>query len=77
VYLAYLGGGFNIVVAGAYGRDVGIELGGEAQSIWLLQSGTIIIAVLSPAISEAADLWGRKWLLVGLSALGIVSFFLL
>ncbi|KAK5047456.1 hypothetical protein LTR84_006552 [Exophiala bonariae] len=73
VYLAYLAGGYNIVVAGAYGRDVGIELGGEAQSIWLLQSGTIIIAVLSPAISEAADLWGRKWLLVGLSVLGVIG----
>lgn len=39
----------------------------------MVQIITIIIAVLSPAISEAADLWGRKWLLVGLTVLGVVS----
>ncbi|KEF60632.1 uncharacterized protein A1O9_02193 [Exophiala aquamarina CBS 119918] len=73
VYLAYLAGGYNIVVAGAYGRDIGIELGGESQSTWLVQIVTIIIAVLSPPISEAADLWGRKWFLVTLTALGVVG----
>lgn len=70
--MAYLAGGYNVVVAGAYGRDIGIELDGESQSTWLVQIVTIIIAVLSPPISEAADLWGRKWFLVTLTALGVV-----
>jgi predicted MFS family arabinose efflux permease len=61
------------VVAGAYGRDIGIELAGEPQTTWLVQIVTIVIAVLSPPISEAADLWGRKYLLVGLCVFGVVS----
>jgi MFS family permease len=71
--LVYLAGGYNIVVAGAYARQIGIALGGADKTTWLVQIVTIIIAVLSPPISEAADLWGRKWLLVVLSGLGVVS----
>jgi MFS family permease len=71
--LVYLAGGYNIVVAGAYAQQIGIALGGADKTTWLVQIVTIIIAVLSPPISEAADLWGRKWLLVVLSGLGVVS----
>lgn len=73
VYLVYLAGGYNIVVAGAYARQIGFVLGGADKTTWLVQILTIVIAILSPPLSEAADLWGRKWILVLLSGLGVVS----
>lgn len=35
-----------------------------------------MIAILSPPISVAADLWGRKWILVGLTLSGVVCIML-
>ena len=61
------------MLAGAFARQVGLAIGGADKTTWLVQIVTIVIAVLSPLISEAADLWGRKWLLVVLSGLGVVG----
>lgn len=63
----------NIVAAGAYARDLAAAVGGSEQSTWLANSVAIMTVVLSPPISEAADLWGRKWFLSGLTFLGCVS----
>lgn len=63
----------NVVGAGAYARDLAAVLGGGDKSTWLVNSLTIMTVVLSPPISEAADFWGRKWFLVGLTAMGCVS----
>lgn len=65
--------GFNITAAGAFGPNVGAALGGEAQSTWLVIVLVIIIAVLSPPVMQGADLWGRKWFLVCMTALGMVG----
>lgn len=46
-------------------------LGSETESAWLVQIVTILIAMLSPPMSDAADSSGRTWLLVILTALGL------
>jgi hypothetical protein len=73
--MVYVAGVFNLVTVGAYGRDIAVVVGADAQytSTWLVQVVTILIVVLSPPISEAADLWGRKWLLVGITGCGVAS----
>lgn len=73
MYLVYLAGGLNIVIAGAYGRQVGLALGNVADTTWLVQILTVFIAALAPPVSEAANLWGRKWILVVLTLVGVVS----
>lgn len=73
VYTVYVAGIWNIVCAGAFARNIGIALGETTTTTWLVQVVVILIAILSPPIAVAADLWGRKWLLVSLTALGVVS----
>ena len=63
----------NVVGAGAYARDLAAVVGGSDQSTWLANSIAILTVILSPPISEAADFWGRKWFLVGLTSMGCVS----
>ena len=48
-------------------------MGGSTESIWLSQAIVIITVVLGPPVSQAADLWGRKWFLVVLTACGVVG----
>jgi MFS family permease len=42
-------------------------VGGSSQTIWLSQAIAILTTVLSPPSAQAADYWGRKWILVGSS----------
>ncbi|KAK5948536.1 hypothetical protein OHC33_010432 [Knufia fluminis] len=48
-------------------------VGGGNRSTWLTASIAICAGILSPPISQAADLWGRKWLLIGFSVCGGVG----
>ena len=59
--------------AGALARDILAVVGGSTNGVWYTQVLTIITAVLSIPVSQAADLWGRKVFLVSLSALGAVG----
>ncbi|CAK7237811.1 hypothetical protein SBRCBS47491_010157 [Sporothrix bragantina] len=43
---------------------IGQAVGGSSQSIWLSQAVAILTTVLSPPCAQAADYWGRKWILV-------------
>jgi MFS family permease len=59
--------------ASAYARDIAAVVGGSDKSSWIGNSIPIIAVVLSSPISQAADLWGRKWFFVGLTASGGVG----
>lgn len=48
-------------------------VGGSSSMVWLTSVLGILTVVLSPPVSQAADYWGRKWFLVGLSAMGCVG----
>ncbi|KAK5043481.1 hypothetical protein LTR84_011950 [Exophiala bonariae] len=54
----------NLVGAAAYARDLAADLGGATETVWLSQSIAILTCVLGPPMSQAADYWGRKWLIV-------------
>jgi MFS family permease len=70
IYFAQL---MNLVGSGAFSRDIAAVVGGSAKSSWIGNTVPILAVVLSPPISQAADLWGRKWFLVGLTAAGCVG----
>ena len=59
--------------ASARSRDTAAVVGGSEKSSWIGNSIPIIAVVLSSPISQAADLWGRKWFLVGSTVTGFVG----
>lgn len=48
-------------------------MGESDKSIWLTSTIAIMTVVLSPIVSQAADYWGRRWFLIGLTACGVVG----
>lgn len=54
-------------------QTIASALGGSDKSVWLSSPLAIMTVVLSPIVSQAADYWGRRWLLVSLTALGAVG----
>lgn len=63
----------NVVGSGALARDIAAVIGGSSDTIWPASTIAILTVVLSPPVSQAADYWGRKWLLVCLTACGCVG----
>ena len=59
---------FHIVGAGFLANKVTAVVGGANKGTWLASIMGIAAASLGPPVSQAADYWGRKWFVVGLSA---------
>ena len=53
-----------VVGSGVLAQAIGTAFNGKNETVWLSSTIGIMIAVLSPAVSQLADLWGRKWVLV-------------
>lgn len=53
--------------------DIAAVVGGADISSWMLTALTITFVVLAPPISQAADYWGRRWLLIVLCLFGFVG----
>ncbi|KAK5954684.1 hypothetical protein OHC33_004408 [Knufia fluminis] len=64
---------FNIVGSGAYSRSIAIAIGGADKTVWLSQAIVITTVVLGPPASQAADYFGRKWLIVISAVFGFVG----
>jgi MFS family permease len=64
---------FAIVGSGSLARPIFAFLGHPSLAVWLSSSLNIGGAVLNPLLSQAADYWGRKWILVGTTASGMVG----
>ncbi len=62
-----------MVGSGAYARDITGVVGGATDRVWFTSVIAILTVVLGPPTSQAADYWGRKWFLVGLSACGTIG----
>ena len=73
VFFAYFTQITYLSGASALSRDIAAVVGGSDKSSWIGNSIPIIAVVLSPPISQAADLWGRKWFLVGSTVTGFVG----
>lgn len=56
-----------------FSTTVAEAVGGASQSSWMLASLTITFVVFAPPVSQAADYWGRRWLLIILTMLGCVG----
>src|SRR2546423_6435174 len=63
----------NVVGSGALARTIAAVVGGSSDIIWPSSTIAILTVVLSPPVSQAADYWGRKWFLVGLTACGCIG----
>jgi MFS family permease len=70
LYFAQL---INVVGAGAQTQDIVAVLGDSSNGVWLTSVIAIMTVVLSPPVSQAADYWGRRWFLIGLTACGIIG----
>ncbi|KAJ4419759.1 hypothetical protein N0V82_004802 [Gnomoniopsis sp. IMI 355080] len=66
-----------IAVSGIYfaqqGSSIAADFNAQSQASWLTASMTILTVVLGPIVAQAADYWGRKWFLVGLSFSGALG----
>ncbi|KAL2782938.1 major facilitator superfamily domain-containing protein [Aspergillus keveii] len=62
VYFAQL---VAIVGSGFLAQSMAQLLGGSDQVVWFSSVLNILSTALGPPVSQAADYWGRKWLLVG------------
>jgi MFS family permease len=51
----------SVVGSGLLAQSIGKRFNASTESTWLSQSITILTVVLSPPMSQCADLWGRKW----------------
>lgn len=56
-----------------YAQSIATVVGGSSETIWLSQVIAIFTCILGPIVSQAADFWGRKWLLVSLTACGVAG----
>ncbi|KAF4341523.1 siderophore iron transporter [Fusarium beomiforme] len=63
----------NVVGSGALTRDIAAVVGGSNDSVWYSQVIAISTAVLGIPASQAADLWGRKEILVFLTSCGFIG----
>ncbi|KAI0128994.1 major facilitator superfamily domain-containing protein [Xylariales sp. AK1849] len=72
VCLVYVAQNFAIVGAGAQAQIIGGILN-STDTAWTTASLAIFTVVLGPIVSQGADYWGRKWLLIGCSLFGVVG----
>lgn len=70
---AYFAQVFHIVGTGFLTNTITGAIGGADLGSWLTSVLTIILTALGPLVCQAADLWGRKWLVVVLNCAGCVG----
>lgn len=58
---------------GVLAQTITSQIGGEQSETWLAETVAITAGTLSPPVSQAADLWGRKWFVVGFTVCGAVG----
>ncbi|KAG6366957.1 hypothetical protein INS49_001138 [Diaporthe citri] len=73
VFGIYFAQVYCLVGAGAQGASIAAQFNAATQSSWLSGAMAIFTVVLGPIVSQAADYWGRKWFLVGLSFSGALG----
>ncbi|KAK5050470.1 hypothetical protein LTR84_003751 [Exophiala bonariae] len=63
----------QLVTTGVFASAVAEATGGVGKENWMLASLTLTFVVFSPPVSRAGDLWGRRWPLIILSAMGCIG----
>ncbi|KAK5045663.1 hypothetical protein LTR84_009032 [Exophiala bonariae] len=62
-----------LVTAGAFSTVLTAVVGGADKRNWIVGAIALPMAVLSAPVAQAADYWGRRWLLIGLTSMGFVG----
>ncbi|KAK3991272.1 siderophore iron transporter [Cladorrhinum sp. PSN332] len=70
IYVAQL---VSLIGAGAQGQTIAAHFHDASKVVWFSAPIAILTVVLGPIVSQAADYWGRKWLLVLLTLFGAVG----
>ncbi|KAK4170503.1 major facilitator superfamily domain-containing protein [Cladorrhinum sp. PSN259] len=70
IYMAQL---VSLIGAGAQGQTIAAHFHDTSKVVWFSAPITILTVVLGPIVAQAADYWGRKWLLVILTLFGAVG----
>ncbi|BGP55794.1 hypothetical protein JCM8202v2_003401 [Rhodotorula sphaerocarpa] len=64
---------FGVTSTGSYAGVIGEGIGNPALTAWMSNTAQICQAILGPAISLSADLWGRKTFMLSGLALGALG----
>ncbi|KAK4226209.1 putative siderophore iron transporter protein [Podospora fimiseda] len=67
IYMAQL---VSLIGAGAQGQTIAAHFHDTSRVVWFSAPIAILTVVLGPIVSQAADYWSRKWLLVILTLFG-------
>ncbi|KAH8896302.1 MFS general substrate transporter [Thozetella sp. PMI_491] len=70
IYFAQL---VNLVGVGAQGQVIAGHFNDATDTVYFSSPITILTVVLGPVVSQAADYWGRKWVLVVLTLFGAIG----
>lgn len=70
MYVAQL---LAIVGAGILAQPIGKLFDAPSETVWFGAAINILNASLGPPASQAADYWGRRWLLIGFAVCGCVG----
>ncbi|CZR37971.1 uncharacterized protein FPRO_06838 [Fusarium proliferatum ET1] len=73
INLVYFAQVANVVGSGALTRDISAAVGGSNDSVWYSEVIAILTALLGIPASQAADLWGRKRILILLTSCGCIG----
>ncbi|RKL50815.1 hypothetical protein BFJ72_g268 [Fusarium proliferatum] len=73
INLVYFAQVANVVGSGALIRDISAAVGGSNDSVWYSEVIAILTALLGIPASQAADLWGRKRILILLTSCGCIG----
>ena len=62
-----------LIVVTKLSPDLEQAFGGSTNGVWLSTTITILTVVLGVPVSQAADLWGRRWFLIVLTFFGVIG----
>lgn len=73
VCLVYTAQVIHLVGTGAFSSAISTTVGGQKNAFWLVAMCALEVAVLAPPVSQIADLWGRRWVLIIPTSSGVIG----
>ncbi|KAJ9625494.1 hypothetical protein H2203_004251 [Taxawa tesnikishii (nom. ined.)] len=64
---------FAVIGSGLLAQGTSSLLGDSSKSVWLSTVIAIFTLALNPPLSQAADYWGRRWIIVITSVFGVIG----
>ncbi|KAJ6076990.1 siderophore iron transporter [Penicillium canescens] len=73
INITYMAQFISLIGAGFLAQSMAQVVGGTNKTVWYSSCIAIMTVALNPPISQAADYWGRKPILIALSLTGVVG----